>query len=562
MHHAQGPLLTVDVSERTAETEDIDDVLAGFIGGRGVGTKLAVDRIPTDVEPLSPANRVLFTTGPLQHSQMSFTGRMNATSVSPLTDGLCSTNAGGFMSRNFTATGYGAVEITGASDEPLALHVTDEGVEFEDVPDLEGALTSEVSTYMEEEHGLDEDAVACIGPAGENLVRFASIMTTENRAFGRGGLGAVLGSKGVKAITFSGDADPVEYDFPDVTGEVHREAATSDNIMKRQGTASMTEYANKVEALPSYYFSELSFEGAEGISGDRVEEKKYRKGTCSACAFACKLPTRDEESGLETEGPEYETVMAFGSNSGVDDIVSVMKSNELCDELGMDTISAGDAVAAYLASEDAFGDSELIHETVEKIAHREGVGDTLAEGVARCHDELGVEDWTVKGLEFAAHDGRKLNGQGLSFAVANRGADHMYSTFYALEYPLVGRDQAMNPEGLEGKAARLVERENHHAVLDSGVVCKFSRDFVTDDRLAALLDAPFEELMDVGARIVELERAFNNARGFDRSDDRLPYELEGLDAAIDEYYAARGWNDDGTVPGGLSGGGDVASADD
>ncbi|MFC6724577.1 aldehyde ferredoxin oxidoreductase family protein, partial [Halobium palmae] len=555
MHHARGPLLSVDVTDRTAETVDADDVLGAFVGGRGVGVKLATDRVPTDVDPLSAENRLFFTTGPLQHSQMSFTGRMNATSVSPLTDGLCSSNAGGFMSRNFTATGYGAVEIVGESDEPLALHVTDEGVEFEAVPELAGALVSEVSAYVEEERGLDEDAIACIGPAGENLVRFASIMTTENRAFGRGGLGAVLGSKNVKAITFSGDADPVDYGFPDVTGDVHREAATSDNIMKRQGTSSMTEFGNQVEALPTRYFSERSFEGAEGISGDRVEEKKYKRGTCSACAFACKLPTRDEASGLETEGPEYETVMAFGSNAGVDDIVSVMKSNERCDELGLDTISAGDAVSAYLASEDAFGDSELIHETVEKIARREGIGDTLAEGVTRCHEELGVEDWTVKGLEFAAHDGRALNGQGLSFAVANRGADHMYSTFYALEYPLVDRDQAMDPEGLDGKVERLIDRENHHAVLDSGVVCKFSRGFVTDERLAALLDAPFDELMDVGARIVELERAFNNARGFDRGDDALPYELPGFEEALDEYYAARGWGEDGVVPGRAGGDG-------
>ena len=559
MKHARGPLLTVDVSERTTTETDVEDVQADFIGGRGVGTKLAHDRIPFDVDPLGPQNRLVFATGPFQYSRMSFTGRMSATAASPLTNGLLSSNAGGFLSRNFTGTGYGAVEIAGASDELLAVNVTDEGVEFEAVPDLEGALTSEVTEWVEGK-GLSAENAACIGPAGENGVRFASLMTTQARAFGRGGLGAVLGSKGVKVVTFAGDSAP-EVDLPDVTMDVHREAATSDHIMKRQGTTSMTDYANKVSALPSYYFADRQFEGAEGINGNRVEEKKFKKGTCSQCAFACKLPTKDEEAGFETEGPEYETVMAFGSNAGVDDIVSVMKSNELCDEFGMDTISCGDVVSAYLASEDEFGDSELIHDLVERIAHREGVGDTLAEGVARAHEDLGVDDWTVKGMEFAAHDGRKLNGQGLSFATANRGADHMYGSFYYYEYPLVSKDKAMPPEGLTDKPPRLVEKENHNAVLDSAVACKFSRDFLTEERLGEILDADYDDLLEVGARIVTLERHFNNQRGFDRADDTLPYEIDGFDEALSEYYQLRGWTDDGVVPS-LDSSGTAAPADD
>jgi aldehyde:ferredoxin oxidoreductase len=565
MHHAVGPLLSVDVTERRATTEDVDDVLAAFVGGRGVGTKLATDRVPADADPLGPENAVYLATGPLQFSQTSFTGRMSATGVSPLTDGLLSSNAGGFLSRHFTATGYAAVEVTGASDELLVVHVRDDGVEFEPVPALAGATVPETDAYLEREHDVGPDQVACVGPAGENRVRFASIMTSESRAFGRGGLGAVLGAKGVKALTFGGDVEPpVEVEFPDDAAEVHRQAATSDSPMKRSGTTSVTEYANSVEALPSYYFSERSFEGVEGISGDRVAEKKYKKGTCSSCAFACKLPTRDEASGLETEGPEFETVMAFGSNAGVDDVVSVMRSNELCDRYGMDTISCGDVVSAYLASEDAFGDDDLIHDLVEHIARREGVGDTLAEGLARCHDDLGVENWTVKGLGFSAHDGRKLNGQGLAFAVANRGADHMYGEFYPYEYPLVGKADALPPEGLDGKPPLLVAKENRNAVLDSAVVCKFSRGIVTDDVLARLLDTDYDRLQRIGARIVDLERGFNNRRGFDRAADTLPYDLPGFEAALDEYYDLRGWTDDGRVPDVPADGGGSAgtSADD
>ncbi|WP_435320849.1 aldehyde ferredoxin oxidoreductase family protein [Haloarchaeobius sp. TZWSO28] len=548
MLHTEGPLLTVDVGARETRTENIDEVLESYVGGRGVATRLAHERIPFDVDPFAAENRVYFTTGPMQASNMSFTGRMNCTSVSPLTDGLCSSNAGGFMSRNFADTGYAAVEFTGKSDELVVVHITDESVEFEPVPDLAGATVPETVSYLDDEHGIGADKTAVVGPAGENLVRFASIMTSEERAFGRGGLGAVLGSKNVKAVTVEGDSAP-DIDIPSSQMEIHREAATDDHIMKRQGTVAVMDLANEMDGLPSYYFSEQHFEGASGINGSAVEEKKYKKGTCSACAFACKLPTRDEESGVETEGPEFEVAMAFGSNSGVDDIVEVMKSNELCDRYGLDAISAGNTVAAYLASEDAFGETELIHETVEKIAKREGIGDDLAEGIARVHDDLGVEDWTVKGLDFAAHEGRVLHGQGLSYAVSNRGADHMYAVFYSQEYPLVEEDDAYPPEGFEGKPQRLIEKENQMALNDSGVVCKFSRDFMTPERYEMLFGADFEDLLAVGDRVVHLERHFNNQRGFDRSDDSLPYEdqLPGFEDALDEYYERRGWTEDGVV---------------
>jgi len=547
MLHLDGPLLTVDVGAREADETTIDEELSAYIGGRGLGTKLAHDRVPFDADPFGPENSLFLATGPLQASSMSFTGRMSATAVSPLTGGLCSSNAGGFVSRHFNATGYAALEVTGASDELLVVHVSDEGVEFEPVPHLEQATVTETTGYLADEHGVGPDKTVVIGPAGENRVRFASIMTTEDRAFGRGGLGAVLGAKNVKALVFEGDSAP-ELEIDDVASDVHREAATTDHIMKQQGTVAVMDLANEIEGLPSYYFSEQQFEGVDGINGDAVEEKKYKKGTCSSCAFACKLPTRDEERGVETEGPEFEVAMAFGSNVGVDDIVDVMVSNDLCDEYGLDSISAGNTVAAYLDSQDEFGNRELIWDLVERIAYRDGVGDTLAEGIARCHDELGVEDWTVKGMDFAAHEGRVLHGQGLSYAVSNRGADHMYATFYSVEYPLVDSEDALPPEGTLGKADRLVEWENLMALNDSGIVCKFSRDFMWPERYEALLGADYADLLEVGARVVTLERDFNNRRGFDRSDDRLPYDLPDFEAALEEYYAEREWNDDGTVP--------------
>jgi aldehyde:ferredoxin oxidoreductase len=545
MLHAEGPLLTIDVSERTVEETDIDDVLATYIGGRGAATKLAHDRIPFDADPFDPENRAVLSTGPMQMSQMSFTGRMNITGLSPLTGGLLSANAGGYLSRNFVDTGYSAVEVVGESDELLAVHVTDEGVEFEEVPELEGELVSDVTVAMNDRHDLESENLVTIGPAGENLVRYASVMTYDSRAFGRGGLGAVLGAKNVKCISFRGDSRPDVTVDPETSMEVHRDAATSDDRMKRQGTTGGTEFINDNFSLATRYFQDYEFEHAADIGGDAVEEKKYKKEACSVCAFACKLPTRDEETGLETEGPEYETVYSFGSQVGVGDMVDVMQSNELCDELGLDTISAGVSVAAYLKAEDEFGNAELVHDLVEKIGRREGVGDTLAEGVARFADDIGVEDMTSKGMEFAGHDGRVLHGLGLQYAVAGRGGDHMYATMQSVEY-----GGEVDNETLEGKPEVVIERENRMAVLDSGVVCKFSGDYIDDDQLAALFDTDYETLQRAGSRIVELERHFNNKRGWDSDNDTLPYAemLDGLEEAVQEYYDRRGYTDDGVVP--------------
>ncbi|WP_248898067.1 aldehyde ferredoxin oxidoreductase C-terminal domain-containing protein [Haloplanus halobius] len=552
MRHARGPLLTIDVGTREWRTERIDDVLDTYVGGRGVGTRLAYERIPFDADPFGPENRLCFTAGPLQTATTSFAGRLSCTGLSPLTNGLLSSNAGGFLAGNFVGAGYPAVELVGESDDLLAVHVREDGVAFEPVPDLTGAEVSTVTAWARDDHDLSAEHVACVGPAGENRVRFAAIMTTEHRAFARGGLGAALGAKGVKAVTWDGDADPgpdLDAAAETVASAVHREAAESDHVMKDQGTASLTSFASEVGALPTRYFSERSFEGADAIGGEQVAAKKEGRGTCARCAFACKLPTSDEETGIETEGPEFETIMAFGSNAGVDDLPAVMHANDRCDELGLDTISCGDVVSAYLAAEDAFGDAELVHDLLEKIARREGVGDRLAEGIHRCHDALGVADWTMKGMEFAAHDGRALAGQALAFATSNRGADHLYGSLYVYEYPLVDREDALPADELDGKAAKLVESENHNAAMDAAIACRFSRGTLTDERLRTLLDADPGDLQALGARIVDLERGFNNRRGRDRrDDDALPYALDGLDAALDTYYGRRGWTTEGVVP--------------
>ncbi len=543
MLHAEGPLLAIDVSTCEVMHHDIDPLLQQTIGGRATATYLAHDRIPFDADPFGPDNRIYLSTGPLQLSQMSFTGRMNMTGLSPLTNGLVSTNAGGYLSRNFANTGISVLEVTGSSDELIAIHVRDDDVWFESIPELEEATVPEVSDHMTEAHDLGPEHCIAIGPAGEHLVRYASVLTFNSRAFGRGGLGAALGAKGVKCVTFDGETPP-DIEIPtSVTSTVHREAAQSDSRMKRQGTTGGTEFINDNFSLPTRYFSERSFEHVTSIGGDAVEEKKYKRGTCSMCAFGCKLPTRDEKTGLETEGPEFETVYAFGSNQGVGDIVDVMKSNKLCDDLGLDTISAGVTIAAYLASEDEFGNAGLVHELIEKVAYRDGIGDLLAEGVHRIADDLGVDDMTAKGMEFAGHDGRELHGLGLQYAVANRGGDHMYATFQRFEY----RGE-VDPEGTTGKASKLIEQEQFCAFRDSAIICAFSGDHLEEDRLEAIFAVPYERLLEVGNGVIERERHFNNQRGMDIEDDQLPYELPDLEASKQEYYHLRGWTDRGVVP--------------
>ena len=255
------------------------------------------------------------------------------------------------------------------------------------------------------------------------------------------------------------------------------------------------------------------------------------------------------ETVTASESEQLEPISLSAAVQGaVDDVVDVMQSNELCDRYGMDTISCGNVVAAYLDSEDEFGNAALIHETVKKIAHREDEGDLLAEGIDRFHEALDVENWTVKGLSFAAHDGRTLNGQGLSYAVATRGADHMFTTMYYYEYPLVVSDEALPKDTLEGKPEMVLRQENARATEDCGIICRFAFSHMTPDRIGTLLDEDYDDLLDVGSQVVELERHFNNQRGIDRADDTLPYDLPDFETALETYYELRGWSEDGTVP--------------
>ncbi|MFB6119302.1 aldehyde ferredoxin oxidoreductase C-terminal domain-containing protein [Halosegnis sp.] len=547
MLNAVGPLLSIDVGTGETTEFEIDPMLERTVGGRALGTALAHERIPFDADPFGPENRLYLTRGPLQASRLSFTGRLSLTGLSPLTDGLLSSNAGGYLSECLAATGYAAVEFVGASDELVAVHITDETVTVESVPKLAGAHVSDISEQMTADYGLGAGHCLAIGPAGEHCVRFASAMTADSRAFGRGGLGAVLGAKNIKCVTVDGDVTP-SVDLPAETVErVEQAVADSDHPMRESGTPAATEFINEEFGLPTRYFSEQAFEDVDAIGGEAIADKKYRAATCANCAFACKLPTRDEATGVETEGPEFETLYAFGANQGVSDLVDVMRANELCDELGLDTISAGVTVAAYLASKDAFGDAALARETLKKIAYREGIGDTLAEGVARCHDELGVEDWTVKRLEFAGHEGRVCHGQGLAYAVANRGADHLYAGVHGLEY-----DGKLPARGLEGKAETIVEQENRRAFRDSAILCEFAAatDLLGVDDYEQLFDAPADRLFAVGARCVDRERHFNNQRGYDRAADTVPYadSLPGFERERAAYYEARGWTPDGRVP--------------
>jgi len=381
MLHSTGPLLSIDVGERTTVETDITEVQERYIGGRGVATRLAHERVPFDADPLGPENRAVFTTGPMQASQMSFTGRTNCTALSPLTDGLLSSNAGGFVSRHLAATGYGAIELAGASDELVVLHVRDDGVEFEAVPGLAGATVSETTDYLDDEHDIPSDRTAVIGPAGENEVRFASIMTTEERAFGRGGQvgrGPRIEERQGRHVRRRFGARPRDQrdrqrDPPRGRhrGPHHERAGDGggDGPRKRDGRVA-------VVLLLRALLRGRRGDQRRGRRGEEVQEGNLLQRARSPASS--RPATRRAAS--RPKAPSSRWRWRSARTRGVDDIVDVMESNRLCDEYGLDAISAGNTIAAYLAAEDEFGNRELIWDLVDKIAQRDGVGDQLAEG--------------------------------------------------------------------------------------------------------------------------------------------------------------------------------------
>jgi aldehyde:ferredoxin oxidoreductase len=549
-------LLEVDLTNQRFSQRTLPDDYSKFLGGRGLAVRLLWDLTGPTVNPLSVENMIIFTTGALINSKIPMSGRSNATSVSPLTNTIFSSNVGGMFGYSQSATGFDVLMIYGQSPQPQYL-VIDDTPFLVDAQEIWGKDTFSATDILIKEHDVKEGQVAVIGCAGENQNFMANIMVQKHRAFGRGGLGAVMGFKKLKGMVFLGNEDKSGEKFSDLANRLRNKIAKIDNKLKTQGTSGVVNTANRNEAMPARYYQMSSFEHAEKINGKEMEAHKVKSATCYSCPVACKMIEKSEKYDIITDGPEYETIVFQGSNLGISNLDAIIKSNHLCDKFGLDTISSGGLIGAFIEAVEkgkldypiTWDDEENIHKLIEKIAKKEDIGSELQRGTWAFCEKYNMESITVKGLDVPGHDPRGLYGQGLSYATSNRGADHLYSNTYKDEY-----NHELRRE-VKGKAKLVIKNENRNAVLDSLGLCKFSTSFFQDEEyleiMSILLDqkVSYEEFQGFGSKVVDLERAFNNKRGFDSKDDVLPKRVSVpfLENELKEYYNLRNWSEEGVV---------------
>lgn len=571
-----GKILDVDLGSGAIETRTLDLELARlFIGGRGLGARLLWDLVDPAAEPLSPQNALVFAAGPITATAYPTSNRFTVSTKSPLTGTILDAGGGGFWGMRLKRAGYDALVVRGQSPQPVYLELTGRGAALKPAGDLWGRTVPEATAALGQGRAR---SVLCIGPAGERLVRIAAIMNDGTRALARGGPGAVMGSKRLKAIVVEGnelvemaDRDYFRFVVYESTKQMKASPLTSQSL-PRFGTAAVLNVVNFFGALPTRNFQESQFAQADDISGETLTERYLVKNTaCWACPIACTRQTRT--STKEGEGPEYESVWALGAACGISDLEAVIEANYLCNELGLDTISVGATIACamelvqrgVLSGGPRFGQAEVLAEMIRAIAYRDGLGDELAEGSRRFAERHGAGEcaMTVKGLEMPAYDPRGMQGQGLLYATSNRGACHMRGNMLGPE--LLGLPKRTNRFQVQGKAGIVALHQNSAAAIDSLVLCKFCNLAVSDEYFARVLSATTGveystgDLLRAGERIWNLERLYNLRAGFTRADDTLPRRLldepvaDGpskgwvvhLDEMLDEYYRCRGWDGDG-----------------
>ncbi len=584
-----GRILHVDLSAGEIWPEELDwDVAADYVGGRGLAAKMIFEALKPGVDPLGPDNILVLAAGPLTGTEAPACGRSVLASKSPLTGTIFDSNSGGLIGPELKRAGFDAVVVRGRSEEPVYLAIRDGEAELKPAGHLWGRTTSETVRAIKRELGDEKARVACIGPAGERAVLLANVICEPHRAFGRGGLGAVMGSKNLKAIAVRGKGR-VEVANPHAFRRVCREIRDilarnpiTGDLLGRYGTGCLTTPVNKGGILPTKNFRTGFFEEAEEITGEKlVRELGARRRACFGCPIGCgRVLMRDDR---EVGAPEYETMWAFGAQCGISDLGAIAKANELCNEYGIDTISLGNAIGflmecferGLLSERETgglrleWGRADLLPDLVEMTARKEGIGSLLALGVRRISKRLeGSGDFAmhVKGLELPAYDPRGAKGMGLAYATSNRGGCHLRA--YMVMSELLSMPRYLDPLKTEGKAGLVKRLQDIFAVLDSMVMCKFTA-FALFETLdyepkwyARLLTTATgfyfdeEEFLRAGERIFNLERYFNVREGFDRRHDTLPGRLlkepmpygpaEGhvveLEAMLDEYYALRLWD--------------------
>ncbi|MFQ5758124.1 MAG: aldehyde ferredoxin oxidoreductase family protein [Candidatus Bathyarchaeia archaeon] len=589
-----GRILHVDLSTGKTETEPLKEELAKkYIGGIGLGIRLLIDHSKPGVDPLSPKNPLILATGPLSGSMGPTAGNGHAfVAKSPESGAVGEAKSHGFFGAEMKRAGYDAVVFKGRAEKPVYVWIDDDTVQLMDAKHLWGKSPAETEDAIIEELKDHYIRVASIGPAGEKLVRCGCILNDKTRAAGRTGMGTVMGSKNLKAIALRGSKDVTVADperFLEFVKMMHeRMKGPKSRKYRTLGTAENVLVHNALAALPTRNFTEATFEGAEKVSGERLNERYVAKIIgCNSCPMRC------EHVAVVPEGPykgsttrmEYETLWALGPNCGVDRLDAIIKAMELCNYYGMDGISAGVIVSfamdcyehGILTKKDTdgldlrFGNHEAMLEMLKRIGNREGLGNILAEGVKIAAEKIGkgAEKYAnhIKGVEMTGYELRGLKTAALGYAVSFRGADHNRHGAYGFD--IGGKVNRFKVE--KGRGKLVIGVEDLYTIIDSLIVCKFGRgtyyeafkDLSEFYTLTTGIEMTPEELRITGERINNVARLFNVREGLTRKDDHLPWKImnvpipdEGvakgsyvsqkeLDFLLDDYYEARGWTKEG-----------------
>jgi aldehyde:ferredoxin oxidoreductase len=592
-----GRILFVDVGTGQTRVEPVSESMArSLLGGNGFAARLLLDHVGPGTDPFAPDNAVVFAVGPITDTTVPGNSRACVASKSPLTGLFFDSTFGGRFPATLKRTGFDAVVVTGAAREPVYVSVSEAGAQIRPARALWGRTTRDAVRAIQDAHGEGTDAIA-IGPAGERRVRFAAMATYwRNRegVAGRGGIGAVLGAKNVKALAVAGSrrtevAEPAALKA--LVDERRDTLAAGTKALTTYGTPFLVRPINTLGALGAYNVRAETFADAAAISGEEMHARYHdRDTTCLKCPVACgkQYEIRDGElSGLKAKMPEYETIFAFGPMLGNAHAGSLARANDLCDLLGLDTITMGVTLAfvaealerAWITAAEVgvpfgWGEWQGMLRLIELTAAREGFGDRLAEGAwrlaERTHPEATRFVYAVKRLELPAHSARALKGLSIGYATATRGGSH-HDTRPTPQYA-----QGFDRRGTEGKPEFAVRSQHFTAVGDSLVLCRFTAErglglYVEEPYARAVRavtgwDMTVEELERVGERIVNLERLFNVREGVGRGDDTLPWRVmhepipegpsagmhcppEELGAMLDRYYALRGWDAQGRPTG-------------
>jgi len=599
-------LLRVNLTAGTVKSEALNMEWAQqYLGQRGLATKYFAAEVDAKVDPLSPANKMIMATGPLTGTCASTGGRYSVITKGALTNAIACSNSGGYFGAELKMAGWDMIVFEGKSEKPVYLSIENDKVELRDAAHLWGKTTWVTEETIKKSHQDPQIRVASIGRAGENQVLFACIVNDLHRAAGRSGVGAVMGSKNLKAVAVRGTVGVSGIRdfkaFLKVTTE--KKAILAANPVTGQGlptygTQVLMNVINEVGALPTRNAQDVQFEGARNISGEAMHEKRASDGkanlvsnnACFGCTIACGRISQVDKNHWSvanspkywgaTGGLEYESAWSLGAASGVDDLDALTVSNMVCNEDGMDPITFGATVGAVMelygkgaltkeqiGIEAPFGSGHALLELTHLTAEGRGFGKEIALGSARLCKKYGHPDlsMSVKSQEFPAYDPRGIQGMGLTYATSNRGACHLRS--YTVSSEILGIPVKTDPLVTDGKADLVKAFQDATAAFDSSGLCLFTSFAWTLDDIAPQIGAACEgewsaeKLVLLGERIWNMERQFNNAAGFTAKDDDLPKRLKtepaktgpakGLVAGIDkmkpEYYKVRGW-DEGGVP--------------